>query len=466
MILREAIQQICGFRYMMEQLDICSAPGQRYLYELNWLNTEKEIKNELDRVAEVYEKAEQPKGKMMLEQIKGLLRQVRDIRGTVKRTGMQSVLDDLELYEIKNFALLTESIRELTGSWDGFCIPDLASVIDLLDPEGNRIPHFYIYDAYSGELAALRAEIRNRKQRGESEQQTELLYFRSVEMEDAVRVRLSGELQEYHLLLESALQQVALLDLTIAKAAQVSNMQLSRPQFGKGKTILRGLFNPQLQMILQQEGKTFQSVDIELVEEATVITGANMAGKTVLLKTIALTQCLFQWGFYVPAVEAEMVLVDGVFAGIGDEQNELNGLSSFAAEMLRVDEMTKQIKAGRKILVLLDELARTTNPMEGRAIVNGVIDFLTENRTMALVTTHYNGIIAPCRKLRVKGFKKEKVQKPVTGGNINEFIDYTLEEDRGDEVPHEAMRIAALLGVDHGLLCKAENYLHTRQLNK
>lgn len=70
-----------------------------------------------------------------------------------------------------------------------------------------------------------------------------------------------------------------------------------------------------------------------------------------------------------------MPLVEQVLTSIGDDQDELNGLSSYAAEMLRVDEMIRQVRQRSKILVLIDELARTTNPVEGRAIVNGVVDF-------------------------------------------------------------------------------------------
>ena len=184
-----------------------------------------------------------------------------------------------------------------------------------------------------------------------------------------------------------------------------------------------------------------------------------MAGKTVLLKSVQLAQYLMQFGFYVPARQAGMPLVEQVLTSIGDDQDELNGLSSYAAEMLRVDEMIRQVRQRSKILVLIDELARTTNPVEGRAIVNGVVDFLTTHRVMAMVTTHYSGITAECRKLRVRGFVENRVEGNMTLKNINEFIDYSLEEDSGEEVPQEAMRIAWMLGIDRGVLERVENYL-------
>ena len=185
-----------------------------------------------------------------------------------------------------------------------------------------------------------------------------------------------------------------------------------------------------------------------------------MAGKSVILKTVALAQTLFQFGFFVPAIQAEIALVDEVLLCIGDEQCELNGLSSFASEMLRINRIVQDIKAGKNALILIDELARTTNPAEGIAIVNAVLDFLTENEVRSLITSHYRGIQASCRKLRVKGIMKEKVKGTLTIHNINEYIDYSLIEDNDTSVPQEAMRIARILGVDENLLDRAEIYLH------
>lgn len=460
MTVRDAIQQVKGFRYMTEQLNLCSSLGRRILYEMCWLNTEEEIAAELERVTEIVRVMSTAEGKSLIEKLGCLLMQVRDIRGTVKHAGEHTVLDDLELFELKSFVLLTEEMRMLTEEWKCVEIPDVGRVVELLDPEGVRIPHFYIYDCYSAELAALRAELKLKKQQGADEQETERLYLRCVELEDGVREHLSEQLRGEADALREALVQVGRLDILVAKAEQTVAMHLSRPGFGQDKTILRGLFNPQLDAALQEKGKRFQPVDITLLPEATLITGANMAGKTVLLKSVALAQCLLQFGFYVPAVEAEMVLVDEIQTSIGDEQDELSGLSSFAAEMLRINEIVERVKAGKRVLVLIDELARTTNPLEGRAIVNGVVGFLTEYRAMSLVTTHYSGIVAPCRKLRVKGFVEEKIEGQVTWKNINDFIDYSLEEDQGSEVPHEALRIAALLGVDKMLLERAEESLN------
>lgn len=464
MNIRDAINRVKGFRYMTEQLEICSSLAQRALYDRCWMAEPAEIREELSRVGTVKRLAAQPGHAPQVERVCCRLMQLHDIRGSVKRTGEKVVLDDLELFELKYFALLAGDIREEVKEWQVVSIPDLQGVVSLLDPENNRVPHFYIYDAYSAELAALRKELKQKQQQGATASETEDIYYRSLGIEDKVREELSQKLKAYHRDLQQALEQVAKLDVIIAKAKQAEKMQLACPVVLEQQEIrFRGLFHPQLRANLRMQGREFQPVDLEILPVATLVTGANMVGKTVLLKSIALAQCLMQFGFWVPATGAEMGVVEEVFMSVGDDQDELNGLSSYAAEILRVNEIVGEVRKGRKILVLIDELARTTNPEEGRAIVNSVVGFLTDHKVMALVTTHYSGIIAGCRKLRVRGFVENKKNGEVNLKNINEFIDYSLREDAGEEIPHEALRIAALLGVDQELLREAEAFLPARQ---
>ena len=77
--------------------------------------------------------------------------QLRDISGTIRRLESGIVLNDIEFFEIKHFAILSEYVRETVFNIGLSCIqiPDLKEVIQMLDPENKRIPHFYIYNRYS-----------------------------------------------------------------------------------------------------------------------------------------------------------------------------------------------------------------------------------------------------------------------------------------------------------------------------
>lgn len=463
MYLKEAIEKVAGLRYVIDRLEIHSGLGKSFLLDIPWLEDAQEITRELERVEKMVEVVSDSRNGVMLERLKVKLGQVKDIRGTVKRLGEGVVLDDLELFELKNLAFCVEDIREIIKDCPVVAIPCLNQLADLLDPGKNRIPHFYIYDCYSERLAALRAEIERKKREGREESEIENLYFQSLEEEDLVRLELTRRIRMYAEEIAETLRSVAYLDVLLAKALQGVGMGLNKPEVKPGKEgdrlSFRKLFHPQLRDILLQEGRKFQPVDVVLETGVTLLTGANMAGKSVLLKSVALAQSLVQFGFYVPAEQAEIAPVTDILTCMGDGQDELSGLSSFAAEMLCVNEILLRIKKGEKVLVLIDELARTTNPLEGRAIVNGVIEFLADYQIWALVTTHYGGIIAPCRKLRVKGFREEKIKGKLTLQNITDYIDYSLTEDRSEEVSQEAIRIAEIIGVNQELTDKAKEFL-------
>ena len=191
---------------MIEQLDICSAVGRRVLYDLPWLDSKSRLEAEFERIQKIMVLFEQPENESRLERLTGKLMQVRDIRGTIGRMAMEQVLDDLELFELKTFALCSEEIRGLVEEWRIVLLPELEPVVRLLDPEGNRIPHFYIYDTYSAELARLRAEIKQKSLQGAEERELEALYVQSVVLEDKVREELSVQLRPYHDDLKQALE--------------------------------------------------------------------------------------------------------------------------------------------------------------------------------------------------------------------------------------------------------------------
>ena len=224
----------------------------------------------------------------------------------------------------------------------------------------------------------------------------------------------------------------------------------------------KGLFNPRLLHRNQEHRLRYQPIDIIVHPGLCLITGANMAGKTVLLKTLGIAQLLTQFGMYVPAESATVSLVDDVIFCIGDEQNEMNGLSSFASEIIKISEVV-QLSASQRLLILIDEPARTTNPVEGKAIVQALSDILISRDSFSLVTTHYSQLGVPCRRLRIAGFREDLVGAPLSPENINLFMDYSLVEDNSDTVPQEALRIATLLRCDGILIQKAQEHLTNQQ---
>jgi len=454
----KAIYQQNGLRYIIDLLQLHSSAGRQYMLDQLFMAEPGLLKKEFELLSAMVERLKNEQYLSAVNSIVSHLQDLHGIQGTLNNLIGRAVLDDIELFEIKRFGLIAAEIRKQLKTLDycGIEIPDLLEVVELLDPEGNRSHHFFIYAAYSEPLAALRKK-RKVLQDQQSEEALDI-YQQCVELEDKIRKGLSEKLWTFHTAIKQAWKAVAALDFMMARARLAIELDLVQPQISEETTTFNGLFHPQVKSLLEQQKRKFQPWEINLYNAPCLITGANMAGKTVLLKTVALNQYLFQFGFFVAATSAEIVPVERIMTGIGDEQSELNGLSSFAAEMLNIQSIIAQARAGSKLLVLIDEPARTTNPHEGIAIANALIDLLQSLQVRSLITTHYSGLKTSCRKLRVKGLYFPKNSEPVTVANINQYMDYSLVEHKSDEVPREALQIAQILGIDKELTDRARYY--------
>jgi DNA mismatch repair protein MutS2 len=129
-------------------------------------------------------------------------------------------------------------------------------------------------------------------------------------------------------------------------------------------------------------------IDLELGRlRALVISGPNTGGKTVALKTLGLAALLHQSGLRPPAVEAVLPVFDQVLADIGDPQSIEMSLSTFSGHVANLVAMLRAAR-GRS-LVLVDELASGTDPVEGSALAQAVLARLAEQARLTVVTTHY-----------------------------------------------------------------------------
>ncbi len=375
------------------------------------------------------------------------LHSICDIGGSLRLIEREETLDDVALFEIKTFCLGVKKIRKVFSS-ELMPLPDLQEVVSILDPEGLEIAQFYIYSAYSEELASKRREWETAKADKDEEKAHEL-YLQTIEIEDTIRQRLCRQLFIFIPKLRSAIRSIAQIDLAFAKTLLAKELNLCKVEICQEPVLsYKSMFHPIIKPVIEQRGGVYQNIDLEMTDEVFLITGANMAGKTMILKTLALNQLLLQFGFPIGCAEARLCLVEGVLCSIGDGQNEEAGLSSFAWEIKTLDQIIKTMRQGGRYLVLIDELARTTNPSEGKKLLEGFIKVCSAQPSLAAVTTHYSSIEAPCRKMRVKGFIPEGLTPPVDINQISRHIDYSLEEDNSAEVPKEALNLCRLLAID------------------
>lgn len=460
-----ALNKVSGLRFIYDSMELYTSIGRKQLLMQPYLVQTNEIEFQINKIASFLELITDTRTFSIVNDLKHTLSEVHDISGTLNLLEAGIVLDDIGLFEVKKFAILVFRINKILNDlkFGEIVLADTATVIDILDPENQRIPHFWIHDLYSSELAKARHEYS--KLVKIDPPASEIIRLKSVEIEDEIRVNLSAELKKHAPELLQSVLKIGQIDVWLAKATLALKLNLYKPTITTRTTCYSGIFHPQVASTLELKGKYFQALDINIEESPCLITGANMAGKTVLLKTVALTQYLFQYGFFVPASSAQIAPVEMIITSMSDDQSELKGLSSFAAEMLNINTIISSAKAGKKILALIDEPAKTTNPAEGLSLVNALVELLLIYQVRSLITTHYSGLKINCRRLRVKGLKIGELTGKPTIETINDYMDYSLIEVISEEVPMEALKIASILKVDEELIDRATKYLEKNRNN-
>ena len=173
------------------------------------------------------------------------------------------------------------------------------------------------------------------------------------------------------------------LDLIRAKVRFIQERQAVVPQLSEKQEI-------QLLHVRHPLVKNAVANDVHLGKELTaiVITGPNTGGKTIMLKTLGLTQLMAQSGLPILADKGSRVgIFEEIFADIGDEQSIEQSLSTFSSHMTNIVDILG--KVNQHSLLLLDELGAGTDPQEGAALAMAILEDLRLRQVKTMATTHY-----------------------------------------------------------------------------
>ncbi len=177
-----------------------------------------------------------------------------------------------------------------------------------------------------------------------------------------------------------------------------------------------------------------------------LVSGPNMGGKTVLLKTVGLAVALAHAGLPVLAAEGSLIpVMDELRADLGDEQSVDQGLSTFAAHLLALKAMAEA--AGPRTLLLADELGAGTDPEEGAALGRALVEHVAALGSWGVITTHLGSL--------------KRVASDVPGV-VNGSLEFDLETltsryrfRRGVPGASHALDVAGRLGFPEALLARA-----------
>lgn len=416
-----------------------------------------------------------------------------------------------------------------------YVLADTTDLLDVLDPRRDRINTFYIYDEFSEEIHRLRGkkreyEIAIRKEQKAAREEIKQRYgimltpkfdiivsknhadFEKIgsieelelvdqdylsatfrlkaneavygymkemdqlneqleEEEERIRREISKEIFKHVQVLCDNCQRMGALDVALGKALFAIAHHCSKPEVVAEHVIeIEEGRNLQVEEALKARGKSYCPVSISLSDGVTCITGANMGGKTISLKLSGQVAILTQYGFFVPAKKATVGLSNYMQILIGDSQSVERGLSSFGSEMEELKIMLDN--SVERTLLLIDEIASGTNPVEGLALTKSLVDYLMEKPYISLITTHFEtvtekeGVI----NMQVRGLAdadftllNREIQYAKRSERINiisKYMDYRLYRvEKQGQVPKDALNIAKMLGISSEIIEGAKKYI-------
>lgn len=302
------------------------------------------------------------------------------------------------------------------------------------------------------------------------ERELVLLKEREENEEYNIRTRLSKDIAAYSEEIFKNMDYIGKFDLTLAKGLMAIHIKGVKPIItNKNVVYISDGRHLKVEDNLKSKGQRYIPVSIRIGQGVTCITGANMGGKTVTLKMIGLLTTMAQYGFFVPCTKMEMGLQQFIYISTGDYQSIDMGLSTFGAEIKGLQEaIGNKDKRG---LILIDELARGTNPEEGFAISKAIVNYLKRGSCITVITTHYDNVansedVVHLQVVGLSNVDLAKLENQIRGTGsfgidiINKHMDYRLTKaTEKSQAPRDAINIARLMGLDKEILEEAEKIM-------
>jgi DNA mismatch repair protein MutS2 len=259
--------------------------------------------------------------------------------------------------------------------------------------------------------------------------------------------------------LNKAVNFLAQIDFIRAKAKLAGQLQAGMPQV-MNRPVLNwtNARHPLLYLSHQKQGKAVVPLNITLDDDKRIliISGPNAGGKSIALKTIGLLQYMLQCGLLVPIAEhSDAGVFQNLFIDIGDEQSLENDLSTYSSHLTNMRQFL--VGANKKTLFLIDEFGTGTEPGQGGAIAEAILEELNKSGAYGVINTHYTNL---------------KVFADKTPGLVNgamrfdgEKLEPLYELEMGRPGSSFAFEIAQKINLPNAVINRAKEKLGSQQVN-
>jgi DNA mismatch repair protein MutS len=269
---------------------------------------------------------------------------------------------------------------------------------------------------------------------------------------------IKDEVVKNHTDIKQIAQFLADLDCLLSLAEIADQNDYHRPEFNTEDYILieEGR-HPVVEKMITGERFVPNTIRIDDTEnQILIITGPNMAGKSTVLRQVALMVIMAQMGSFIPAAKSSMSVTDRIFTRVGALDNLSQGQSTFMVEMQETANILNS--ATRQSLVIMDEIGRGTSTFDGLSIAWAVAEYLhdvKEGGVKTLFATHYHELTElALSKSRVKNYN-------IAVKEWNDQIIFLRKLVEGSTNRSYGIQVARLAGIPDRVIQRAKKILYT-----
>ncbi|MFV0424252.1 MAG: MutS-related protein [Bacilli bacterium] len=446
-----------GVKHFLDKVDCKSQYGKLALKNLKQLNN-------TDILA---------KQKLLLEVInldmeiknnaRNILSNIKNITLILKTIKNKTSVDIVDLHEVKTQAMHVKQLEKLFDQ-KMFDFNDIDEIIKILDPNNENKYSFRLYECYDSELAQIvkqKREIEHRYYNSDVEMKESIMQERD-KIVLAEKIRMEVVIQKIvnslAIHIDKMIHNCEILtecDLMIAKSIVYVNYQYCISEFADSFDIKKSFFP-----LVSDEVNNYTPLSIKLERGSTLVVGANMGGKSTILKNLAFNTYLVNYGFLPLAEKFVMPKINNIIF-MQSFEDTAHGLSRFGSEIKMLNKALDSLD--EQTLFLIDEFASSTNPSEGYLFVKSLINYCSNIKSYTVLTSHYDNLSKECETYVVCGINEDNLDSNL---NLSDLMNYEIEKTIDNAIPKQAMIVAKYMDVNNEYLNILKNNYKKEEQNE